>query len=121
MRARESRSVWQERVQRWQASGLGAKEFARRERVNPNTLAFWKWKLGVSGRSSTTSARRSSPANALSFVELVAGVTGRGTADEESWSDGVELLAPGGYRIRVGPNFSSEALGAVLDVIGGRS
>src|SRR4051812_10046572 len=42
---RASREVWAKRVERWQDSGLTAKEFAAELDVSPNSLTFWKWKL----------------------------------------------------------------------------
>jgi len=40
-----TREVWANRVERWQDSGLTAKEFAAELEVSPNSLTFWKWKL----------------------------------------------------------------------------
>lgn len=43
--AKASRAEWVKRVERWQGSGLTAKEFAAELAVSPNSLTFWKWKL----------------------------------------------------------------------------
>ena len=43
--AKASRAEWVKRVERWQDSGLTAKEFAAELAVSPNSLTFWKWKL----------------------------------------------------------------------------
>ncbi len=42
---RESREIWEKRVERWRDSGLSVKEFAREVGVNPHTLAGWRWRL----------------------------------------------------------------------------
>src|SRR5205809_744443 len=43
--ARESRSVWARRVERWNRSGLTAAEFAALVGVKEATLRHWKWQL----------------------------------------------------------------------------
>lgn len=43
--AKASRAEWAKRVERWQDSGLTAKEFAAELAVSPGSLNFWKWKL----------------------------------------------------------------------------
>jgi transposase len=42
---RANREVWAKRVERWQDSGLTAKEFAAELDVSANSLTFWRWKL----------------------------------------------------------------------------
>jgi hypothetical protein len=55
--ARGSSEVWAKRVARWKASGLRAKEFARREKLNEVSLKWWKWKLGSLARTRSRSIR----------------------------------------------------------------
>jgi hypothetical protein len=44
--AKSSRDEWRRRVAAWLASGLSCREFAAEAGLNPNTLSWWKWKLG---------------------------------------------------------------------------
>lgn len=43
-----TRDEWAERVDRWQKSGLSAKDFAARERIESRRLVWWRWKLQAS-------------------------------------------------------------------------
>lgn len=49
MARRESRDVWAKRVERWQDSGLTAREFAAELGINHRTLSFWKYQLAKEG------------------------------------------------------------------------
>ena len=40
-----TRAEWAERVDLWQKSGLSAKDFAARERIESRRLVWWRWKL----------------------------------------------------------------------------
>jgi hypothetical protein len=43
--ATNTRDLWAKRVERWKDSGLTAKEFAAEMGINPQTLAYWRWRL----------------------------------------------------------------------------
>jgi DNA-binding transcriptional regulator YiaG len=43
--AKTTSAEWAKRVERWQDSGLTAKEFAAELNVNAGTLSYWKYKL----------------------------------------------------------------------------
>ena len=55
---RSTRAAWSERVKRWKASGLTARQFAARERLNGTTLRWW-----------ASALRRSSP-KTPGFIEV---------------------------------------------------
>ena len=76
-------------------------QFAARERINPRTLSFWKWKLRVTGAVHPAG-------RAVSFVELV-GTTPGGSP--------LELMLPAGYRISVAPGFDAATLRTLLTVL----
>ncbi|MEO0460857.1 MAG: hypothetical protein AAF219_08435, partial [Myxococcota bacterium] len=59
--ARESREVWAKRVERWQDSGLTAREFSAELGINHRTLTFWKYKLKQQARGSMNSAAPAKP------------------------------------------------------------
>lgn len=50
-RQKQRQEQWAERVERWRASGLTAREFAAREGINRRTLTYWSWKLGRERRA----------------------------------------------------------------------
>ena len=43
--ARDTRSIWAKRVERWRDSGLTANEFAAELGINARTLSYWKYRL----------------------------------------------------------------------------
>jgi hypothetical protein len=105
--ARETRVIWAARVERWRQSGLSATTFARRERCNPRTLTYWRWRLGTTAAGP---ARRP-PAPPVSFVEVVAvPSTGAGEAP-------VEVVLPAGYRVRLTAEVTPTLLQTVLTVL----
>jgi len=56
--AREMRAIWATRVERWRRSGLNATTFNRRERCNPRTLTYWRWRLRKATAHATDAGRR---------------------------------------------------------------
>lgn len=102
--ARETRAIWGARVGRWQASGLDAAAFARRERCNPRTLTYWRWRL----RQAPAVPARSAPPRAVSFVEVVPPVT------SPPPDVPVEVVLPAGYRLRLTPSVTTDLLQTVL-------
>lgn len=106
--AREARAIWAARVARWQRSGVDAATFARRERCNPRTLTYWRWRLGkMAGRGLS----RRPPSPAMSFVEVVAAPSAGAPAVP------VEVVLPAGYRIRLAADAPPALLHTVLAVL----
>ena len=115
---RESREIWLKRVERWRDSGLSVKEFARELGVNHNTLAGWRYRLGVeelaratrkhAGESSPRSSATSDEKKAIEFVELV-----RASPTEQRF----EVVAANGWTVRVPAQFDGEALGRLLAIV----
>ena len=106
---RETRATWVARVARWTDSGLPAAAFAARERVNPRTLTYWRWRLRTDGAAALPSPRRTRP-----FVEVVVPELPREV------SAGLEIVLAGGYRVRVGEAVVADTLRTVLDVLEAR-
>ena len=116
---RESREIWAKRVERWRDSGLSVKEFARELGVNHNTLAGWRYRLGVeelaratsthAGESSTRGGARPDETKAIEFVELV-----RAPAAEQRF----EIVAASGWTVRVPAQFDGEELRRLLAIVG---
>lgn len=105
--ARETRAIWAGRVERWRRSGLDAATFARRERCNPRTLTYWRWRLGKTAAGPS----RRTPSPAVSFVEVVT-VPSAGPVDVP-----VEVVLPAGYRLRLAADAPPALLQTVLTVL----
>jgi hypothetical protein len=101
--ARESSEVWAKRVAQWKASGLGAKEFARRQKLSEVSLKWWKWKLGSLARARSKKTAMSP----LTFVELT-------TAMQR---EPIDVVLEGGVRVRVPLDFDEATLARLLDVL----
>jgi len=101
--ARGSSEVWAKRVAQWKASGLRAKEFARREKLSEVSLKWWKWKLGSLARTRS----RKTAMSPLTFVEMT-------TAMQR---EPLEVVLEGGARIRVPLDFDEATLARLLDVL----
>lgn len=106
--ARDTRATWAARVARWTRSGLSASAFAARERVNPRTLTYWRWRLRTDPGAAVPAPRP--PA---AFVEVVVPPALRPAA-------GMEIELPAGYRVRLGDTVAADALCTVLDVLEAR-
>ena len=100
--ARGSREVWAKRVAQWKASGLKAKDFARRQKVSEVSLKWWKWRLGAESRKRSKKAAMSP----LTFVEMT-------TAMQR---EPLEIVLEGGARVRVPQDFDEATLARLLDV-----
>jgi hypothetical protein len=119
--ARASREEWSKRVERWQDSGLSAKEFAAELDVSAKSLMFWKWKLrqdkpapiaqDVEGRKRDKTLGRTSPA---SFQQLVPASVASPTGTA------LELVFRDGMAVRVAPGFDEPTLMRLLALLGGR-
>jgi transposase len=117
--ARATREDWAKRVERWQDSGLTAKEFAAELDVAPSSLTFWKWKL----RQSTSSAAKSRAPRAhgtnkrdessMSFVRLV-------PTTPPAHGDLLEVVCASGVIVRVPHDFDEPTLLRLVRVLGGR-
>ena len=82
VRVRRSEKQWIEILKRFESSGLGSKEFCRREGVSPSSFQRWRSRLGS--------------VDAAEFVELVPAQPVI-TASSE-WS--LEIALPNGVQLR---------------------
>lgn len=116
---RETRSTWAKRVERWNASGLTAAEFAAEIGANARTLTYWKWKLGTvradEGRPRQGERAKVGPA----FVEVVPAPMSPAST-ETAASEAIEVVLDGGVRVRVPARFDADALRRVVAALGGR-
>jgi hypothetical protein len=96
--------MWKDRVERWKASGLGAKEFAAIEDLSPYSLSWWKWRLQRQSDAPVTAKAGRKPRakrTSMSFVPLV-------VRDAEVAP--MDVILPGDVRIRVHAGFDETSL-----------
>lgn len=116
---RTNRADWIKRVERWQDSGLTAKEFASELGIKASTLTHWKWRLDKERREGQPSCaeasakpakntRRRSRAVSPPLVELQL------PAVQDSC---FELKLACGHRLRVPTAFDESALLRLLAVL----
>ena len=117
--AKSSRAEWAKRVERWQDSGLTAKEFAAELAVSPNSLTFWKWKLrrerSEQDDVDSKTMKRVVKAAEPKFLQLV-------PTHNEAVGAAVplELVIRGDIVVRVSPGFDDQTLTRVLHALGAR-
>jgi transposase len=117
---RESRETWAKRIERWQDSGLTAKEYAAEIGVNAHSLSWWRWHLSSSAAATPKIAprprrakRASREASApLTFVEFPTAA---------AVVDPFEVVLPSSVRVRVPSCFDAAALRRLLDALGVRT
>jgi transposase-like protein len=104
-------------VERWQDSGLTAKEFAAELEVSPNSLTFWKWKLRQPNNAAPPRPRRKREAKQAvapaSFLQLVP------TPASQPRSGYFEVVFASGTVVRVPHDFDEPALRRLASVLGG--
>ncbi len=106
--ARSRRDVWAKRVERWGASGLTAKEFARRRGLSERALRWWKWHLRSTGHEASMQVRAARPAvSPVTFVEMTNAIS----------REPVEVVLGNGVRIRIPADFDASTVERVLDML----
>ena len=98
--SRRSRAWWAVKVRAWAESGLSAHEFAGKHELNARSLQWWKWKLS----QARTAAEVSEPPERFIEVEL----------SEGGATQGLELVSPRGWTIRVPNGFDTTDLARVM-------
>src|SRR4051812_17494134 len=105
---RSTREQWEQRIRRWQRSGMEAASFAAREGLKPERLRWWRGQLGMGPRGKSNSAPPP-------FVEVVlAGEAEQKAAVREA--SALEVLI-GKRRVVVRPGFDAQSLREVLAVL----
>lgn len=120
----EREGVWRELVDEWRESGLTQEAFCRERGVAVASFRWWKWKLGLPGRSGSreggpSALRREPEASLSAFVPVRIVEGGRRVATVPRGS-AFELELPGGWRLRVPGDFEAESLARLLSVVEGR-
>ncbi len=105
-RQRHDERYWRERLEKWEASGLSAGEFATREGLRPERLSFWKRRLRASAAIAVAG---------VSFAKLSV----QARAAEVVTAEPLEVLTRSGHVIRVRPRFDETTLLRLVAVLGG--
>ena len=121
---RATRQEWAKRIERWQDSGLTAKEFAAEIDVPATTLSYWKWKLRRDARGPGAGSaegvitdlpkRRQRAAATPRFLELVEGAT-----ELDVVAPMLEVVLCSGVIVRVPNQFYEATLRRVATLLGG--
>lgn len=114
--AKATQAEWAKRVERWQDSGLTAKEFAAELNVNAGTLSYWKYKLR---RESTSAVRAERPGirkaeSTAGFLRVVPVQT-----DHVAPANLFEVVIGGSTVVRVPNDFEETALIRLVRALGG--
>jgi hypothetical protein len=119
--------LWRERIEAWRSSGQRQSEFCRAHGFPVSSFSYWKIELV---RREQLHARASAPAHPSRAVES----EGPGGQDlgwqQVPWpatsapgapvgpvEDGLEVVLPSGWSIRLGPRFAAESLRRLLGVL----
>ena len=114
VREKASPEVWRERVDRWKASGLQAKEFAAAENLSSRSLAWWQWQL--QRRSEVPAIKRRTRrakkrTGSMSFVPVVV---------RAAEATPMEIVLPGEIRVRIDVGFDEATLLRLVRTLGSR-
>ena len=111
----EVRRIWKQRVAEWQRSGLTAAEFAAKSGdFRPQTLKYWKWRLGSGSRKpAQTSLSVDAAPRPVTFVEIAKPISSTSPAKTTA---GFELEL-GRFRVRIAADFDADALRRLVSVL----
>lgn len=104
-------AMWRERVQRWKASGLTARQFSEQEGIERHTaLSWWCHRL----KQLDTKDAGAEPALKLIQLHPVVSKHKRGSGQRQASAVSIEC---GAYRVNVDRDFDEELLRRVLVVL----
>ena len=106
---------WREHVAGWKSSGLSLRLYSERHGLKAGTLGYWNSRL----KAQTADALTSSAGPEATF--LAVHVAEPAVSVPEPRDQGVELVLPGGYVVRIGRGFDAVTLDRLLDVVERRS
>lgn len=116
MARRRSAAEWGRLIREQEQSGQTATAFARARGIRPDTLKWWRWRLGQKPKAKR-SARKAPSVKLISVQPIDDGRAAGGNTPTPVW----ELVAPTGHELRV---YDRAGLGvlraALIAVTGGR-
>jgi transposase len=111
------REVWRERIRRWAASGLTAREFAQKHGLRAGTLTWWRWRLGREGGEhdvQSSVVRAMSPGSHGRAGGLAGIIELRPTSSPDR---PVEIELACGRRLRVPAEFEDDVVRRLLAIL----
>ena len=100
-------SAWRGRLAAWRKSGLGVREFCRREKLSEQQFYAWRRELKFRDRESPRPVR-------FAAVELKPSVP---VSESAASRDAMEVILPDERCVRVRAGFNPQALARVLAVL----
>ena len=108
---------WRDHVAGWKSSGLSLRLYSEQHGLKAGTLGYWNSRLKAQAADALTSS--AGPEAAATF--LAVHVAEPAVSVPEPRDEGVELVLPGGYVVRIGRGFDAVTLDRLLDVVERRS
>jgi transposase len=120
----DRKQFWQDHVAGWKSSGLSLRLYSEEHGLKAGTLGYWNSRLKAQAADALTSS--TGPGTASTGPETAATFLAVHVADPavsvpEPRNEGVELVLPGGYVVRIGRGFDAMTLDRLLDVVERRS
>jgi hypothetical protein len=116
--------LWRERIEAWRSSGQLQSEFCRVHGFPVSSFSYWKIELV---RREQLHASASAPAQAVEseapggqdpgWQQVPWPATAAPGAPVGPVEDGLEVVLPSGWSIRLGPRFAAESLRRLLGVL----
>jgi len=114
--SRGTHETWAKRVEALKASGLSVARFAAEAKINPRSLAWWRWHLRTGRKTPKRDERRSRGRRSAAMATTISPLTFIEMRSAEV-TDGLEVVLRSGVRIKVRPGFDSPTLALLLDVL----
>ena len=108
---------WRDHVAGWKSSGLSLRLYSDEHGLKAGTLGYWNSRLKAQAADALTSS--AGPEARATFLGVH--VADPAVSVPEPRNEGVELVLPGGYVVRIGRGFDAMTLGRLLDVVERRS
>ena len=108
---------WRDHVASWKSSGLSLRLYSERHGLKAGTLGYWNSRLKAQAADALISS--AGPEAGATF--LAVHVADPAVSVPEPRNEGVELVLPGGYVVRIGRGFDAVTLDRLLDVVERRS
>lgn len=116
----EKEQFWRLVLEEQQSSGLGVREFCRRESVSEPSFYAWRRELRRRDGDARPARQAAKPARKLIPVEVVDRSKVHPRAQQGAAMPAIEIVTPGGWRLRLAADIGPARLRAVLDVVAGR-
>jgi transposase-like protein len=124
MAPRRTAKEWGRLIRELERSGQTVAAFALARGIRPDTLKWWRWRLGRDGRAEPREAatKKTPPTRVqLVAVEPAREASRRTAADERSTATPVwELKSPSGHMLRVYDRGGLGVLRAALSAVAGK-